>query len=75
MRSMVKRIVAALLWIWAGSALDGLVFYATDQSVPIGLALGVLVAAVVTIDPRHVIWDRGQSKAANQEPTPASSPS
>ena len=64
---MYKRILAACLWIWAGSALDGLIGYAIGQSIPFGLALGVVIAVIVTVDPRHVIWNRGQSKPANQE--------
>ena len=69
---MYKRVLAAFLWIWAGSALDGLVAYATGQSIAFGLAFGILIAVVVTIDPRHSIWNRGQAKtASNQEPVRA----
>jgi hypothetical protein len=71
MLDMFKRILAAFLWIWAGSALDGLVSYATGQSISFGLALGVLIALVVTIDPSHVIWARRQSKPVTQEPARA----
>ena len=71
MPDMFKRILASFLWIWAGTALDGLVGYATGQSISFGLALGVLIAVVVTIDPRHVIWVRGQSKPVTQEPVRA----
>jgi hypothetical protein len=55
-QSMVKRIVAAPLWIVSIWLIYGLVAYFTGLPAGIGGVLGGLAAAFVLVDPTGVFW-------------------
>jgi hypothetical protein len=57
---MKKRALATVLWFYTGWVIGALVTWALSLAVPIGPFLAVAAAAVVAIDPRHVIWEQPQ---------------
>jgi hypothetical protein len=74
---MTKRIVAGTLWFFAGWYLGAFVAEFLGLSPLLGPIWGTSVAALITLDPRHVIWptpDRAPSPKAESQPVAESSP-
>ena len=55
---MNKRLVAGILWLFAGWYLGNIVTFEFGLSDAIGPILGVLAAAIVAGDPLGLIWKR-----------------
>jgi hypothetical protein len=55
---MTKRVVAGLLWLFAGWYAGAMIAFLVGLSVPLGLILGVGLAVFITADPGHRIWAR-----------------
>jgi len=75
LRGMKKRVAATLLWfyaMWYAGAMIATVFGLSPALAPI---LGTAAAAIVGVDPRRLIWPRGDAvtgrPSAAQAPTPA----
>ena len=68
---MFKRVLAALLWFYAGWYGGALLADFLGVSLLLGPIIGAAVAALVAGDPRHLIW----WAIRPDEPTPASAPS
>ena len=74
MPAMKKRIVAAVLWFYAGWYLGDAIAYMVGLGPAFGIILATACAAVVAGDPRGLIWSRGIARrvarpiAASPEP-------
>ena len=55
---MSKRNVAAVLWFFAGWVSTGAVFAMAAMPPELGVAVGVVVAALIWWDPVHWIWPK-----------------
>jgi hypothetical protein len=64
---MFKRVLAALLWFYAGWYGGALLADFLGVSLLLGPIIGAAVAALVAGDPRHLIW----WAIRPDEPTPA----
>ncbi|HEU4572580.1 MAG TPA: hypothetical protein VFR93_07815 [Candidatus Limnocylindrales bacterium] len=53
-----KRILAALLWFYAGWYAGATIAYFLGLSAALGPIIGTAAAAVIAGDPRHVIWTK-----------------
>ena len=70
LRLMKKRVLAALLWfyaMWYAGAMVAMVF---GLSPALGPILGTASAAIIAVDPRHVIWKTARSKNAESATAP-----
>jgi hypothetical protein len=65
---MLKRVLAALLWFYAGWYAGNILADFLGVSVLLGPIIGAAAAALVAGDPRHLIW----WAIRPDEPTPAS---
>ena len=61
---MKKRVLAALLWFYAMWYAGAMVATVFGLSPALGPILGTACAAIIAIDPRHVIWRSTHSKTA-----------
>ena len=62
---MLKRVLAALLWFYAGWYAGNLLADFTGVSMYLGPILGAAAAALMAGDPRQIIWNaRAMSKHA-----------
>ncbi len=68
---MFKRVLAALLWFYAGWYGGALLADFLGVSLLLGPIIGAATAALVAGDPRHLIW----WAIRPDEPTPAPAPS
>lgn len=65
MADMLKRVLAALLWFYAGWYGGNLLADFTGASMFLGPIIGAAAAALMAGDPRHIIWTaRAMSKTA-----------
>jgi hypothetical protein len=63
--SMKKRVVATVLWFYAGWAFGAMIAFVTGLSAVLAPVLAVASAGMVGFDPRHLFWTpRVQSAAA-----------
>ena len=53
---MKKRAAAAVLWFYTGWFVGAVVAFVAGLSPALGPILGTAAAAIVAIDPRHMIW-------------------
>ena len=56
MPSMLKRVVAALLWFYAGWYGGNILADLTGVSLVLGPIMGAAAAALIAGDPRRIIW-------------------
>lgn len=61
---MKKRLLATVLWFFAGWYAGAVIAYFVGVSPMLGPILGAAAAALIAVDPRGVIW-------ATQRPTAA----
>jgi hypothetical protein len=61
---MKKRVLAAVLWFYAGWYAGAMIAYAFGLSPALGPIVGTAAAALIAGDPRHLIW-------ARREPAPS----
>ncbi len=61
---MVRRVLAGLFWFVAVAAWYGFASFAFGLPQALGPVVAVAIAAFVTIDPRHWIW---QTRHAPQQ--------
>ncbi|HEX8940081.1 MAG TPA: hypothetical protein VF763_07945 [Candidatus Limnocylindrales bacterium] len=54
--AMTKRVIAALLWFYAGWSLGAMLAFVLGISPALGPILGAAGAMVIAGDPRHIIW-------------------
>lgn len=59
---MTKRIVAALLWFYAGWSMWAFIASVGDLTPLVGPVLGAALASVFAADPMHRIWTPRVSK-------------
>ena len=60
---MLKRVLAALLWFYAGWYGGNILADLTGVTLLLGPVIGAAAAALVAGDPRHIIWTaRNMSK-------------
>jgi hypothetical protein len=75
MPDMLKRVLAALLWFYAGWYGGNLLADFAGVSMYLGPILGAAAAALVAGDPRRIIWTaRAMSKSAPRTPEVAADP-
>ena len=61
---MLKRVLAALLWFYAGWYGGNILADLMGVSLLVGPVIGAAAAALVAGDPRHIIWTaRNMSKS------------
>ena len=53
---MLKRVLAALLWFYAGWYGGNILADLTGVTLLLGPVIGAAAAALVAGDPRHIIW-------------------
>jgi len=64
MHRMTKRILAAMLWFYAGWYAGAILADFIGVSPMLGPILGTAVAAVMVGDPRRLIWTDAPGRAA-----------
>jgi hypothetical protein len=75
MPDMLKRVLAALLWFYAGWYGGNLLADFTGVSMYLGPIIGAGAAALVAGDPRRIIWTaRAMSKSTSRAPEVATDP-
>jgi hypothetical protein len=75
MPGMLKRVLAALLWFYAGWYAGALLADFTGVSQVLGPIVGAAAAALVAGDPRRIIWSaRAMSKPAPRSTEVATDP-
>jgi hypothetical protein len=67
---MTKRIIAAVLWFYAGWYAGSLVAIALGISPALGPIIGAAAAALFVGDPRRIIWTPARQSPATASPTP-----
>jgi hypothetical protein len=55
-----KRVLAAVLWFYAGWYAGDMIASVLGLGPVFGLVLATTASALITIDPRRVIWTRRQ---------------
>lgn len=55
---MKKRAAATVLWFYTGWFVGAIVAFATGLSPVLGPVLGTAAAAIIAVDPRHMIWSQ-----------------
>ena len=72
---MKKRVAATLLWFYAMWYAGAMIATLSGLSPALAPILGTAAAAIVGVDPRRLIWTRGDAvtgrSSAVQAPTPA----
>ena len=63
LRRMKKRVLAALLWFYAMWYAGAMVAQVFGLSPALGPILGTASAAIIAVDPRHIIWKSTRSKS------------
>jgi len=64
-----KRVLAAVLWFYAGWYAGDMIASALGLGPVFGLILATTASALITIDPRRAIWDRQvSSQTAQRQP-------
>lgn len=64
---MLKRVLAALLWFYAGWYGGNILADLMGVSLLVGPVIGAAAAALVAGDPRHIIWTaRTMSKSTSR---------
>ena len=56
--SNTKRVLAAVLWFYAGWYAGDVIASFLSVGPALGLILGTASSAIVTVDPRRVFWAR-----------------
>jgi len=75
LRSMKKRVLAALLWFYAMWYAGAMVAQVFGLSPALGPILGTASAALIAGDPRHLIWKKPSPEATTPAATqPAQTP-
>jgi hypothetical protein len=59
--AMKKRILAAVLWFYAGWYAGAMIAFAFGLSPVLGPIVGTAAAALIAGDPRHLIWTRRET--------------
>jgi hypothetical protein len=70
MTGMLKRVLAALLWFYAGWYGGNILADLTGVSMFLGPIIGAAAAALVAGDPRRIIWTARSVKPTAPEATP-----
>jgi len=60
---MTKRVIATVLWFYAGWYAGAMTAELFGISVALGPIFGVAAAAIIGLDPRHLIWHRPERVA------------
>jgi len=68
---MTKRVLAALLWFYAGWYAGALIADFLGISPMLGPVIGAAAAALIAGDPRRIIWRKRSEQTENQTPIPA----
>jgi len=69
---MLKRLLAASLWFYAGWYLGAMIAFHLGLHSVLGPILGLAAGALVAIDPRRIIWTaRAEAAATESGTTPA----
>ena len=55
---MKKRALATFLWFYSAWYLGAMVAHVLGVSPALGPIFGTAAAAMIAVDPRHLIWDR-----------------
>jgi hypothetical protein len=69
---MKKRVLAAILWFYAMWYAGAMVATVFGLSPALGPILGTASAALIAVDPRHLIWSK--STPTPTESAPAATP-
>jgi hypothetical protein len=73
-RGMNKRLIAGVLWLFAGWYLGNIVAFQLGLSDLLGPVLGIAAAVLVAGDPFGLIWDRAaESSSAPSDQAPSGS--
>ena len=70
---MKKRVLAAILWFYAMWYAGAMIAQVFGLSAALGPILGTASAAIIAVDPRHIIWSK--STRTSNDPAPAASQS
>jgi hypothetical protein len=74
MAGMTKRILAAMLWFYAGWYAGAIIADMVGISPLLGPLIGAAAAALIAGDPRRIIWYRQASGSPNTSTKAASHP-
>jgi len=77
LRRMKKRVLAAILWFYAMWYAGAMIAQVFGLSAALGPILGTASAAIIAVDPRHIIWTKSNrttndSAPAASQPAPTS---
>ena len=68
---MTKRVVATVLWFYAGWYAGAMIAFLFGLSAALGPILATAAAGVVGLDPRHLIWARPASSSSAKPGRPS----
>ncbi|HET7472404.1 MAG TPA: hypothetical protein VFJ71_04685 [Candidatus Limnocylindrales bacterium] len=68
---MKKRVVAGVLWLYAGWFVGAFAAFAFGLPAVLGPIVGLAAAGLVGVDPRRLIWDRTRIATLPREAIPA----
>jgi hypothetical protein len=71
LRAMKKRVLAAILWFYAMWYAGAMVATVFGLSPALGPILGTASAALIAVDPRHVIWTKSSRSETTAPATAA----
>ena len=70
---MKKRALATFLWFYSAWYAGAMVAHVLGVSPALGPIFGTAAAAIIAVDPRHLIWNRPTTAGAVSGMTPARS--
>ena len=68
---MTKRVLAAILWFYTGWYAGAMLAEFIGVSPLLGPVIGAAAAAIITIDPRRIIWTRPATNSLEVSADPA----
>jgi len=65
---MKKRVLAAILWFYAMWYAGAMIAQVFGLSAALGPILGTASAAIIAVDPRHIIWTKSNRTSTDSAP-------